>query len=193
VNYLAHLYLADHTRTSLAGSLMGDVVRGVLDGRYPPEIEQGIRLHRSVDSYTDAHPVVRAAKARLRPPYRRYAGILLDVFFDHCLATDWQSHHPQTLEAFVTDCHRTLAREALRLSNPGFILRLAYMRSRNLLLSYRELEGVEHALQGLSTRLSRENPLATGLESLRPVADSLRDDFRLFFPDLIHHTRQVTG
>jgi acyl carrier protein phosphodiesterase len=191
VNLLAHLYLADRTRTSLAGSLMGDVVRGVLEGRYPPEVEHGIRLHRRVDSFTDAHPVVRAAKTRLQPPYRRYAGILLDVYFDHCLALHWHQHHPQSLEEFVTDSHQKLMREGLKLAHPGFVLRLTYMRSRNLLLSYRELSGVERALQGLSTRLSRENPLATGLQALQPQYSALQNDFRVFFPELVRFAEEV--
>ena len=185
MNYLAHLYLADHTGTSLAGSLMGDVVRGPLEGRYPPGIEHGIRLHRHVDSFTDAHPVVRAAKARLQPPYRRYAGILLDVYFDHCLARLWDQYHPQPLEKFARAAYRKLMREGLGLGHPGFLLRLSYLRSRNLLLSYRELSGIEHALQGLSTRLSRANPLASGLVALNPHYTALENDFRVFFPELV--------
>lgn len=193
MNYLAHLYLADRTGTSFAGSLMGDVVRGPLEGRLPPTIEQGIRLHRRVDSYTDSHPAVRTAKARLKPPYRRYAGILLDVFFDHCLARHWPQFHAEPLERFVGRAHRTLLREGLELAHPGFVLRLSYMRSRKLLLSYRDLDGVEHALQGLSTRLSRRNPLATGLDALRPEYAALEDDFQLFFPDLVGYAEEVSA
>lgn len=192
MNLLAHLYLADRTRTSLAGSLMGDVVRGVLQGRYPAEVEDGIRLHRRVDSFTDAHPIVRAAKARLQPPYRRYAGILLDVYFDHCLALEWCQYHSLPLEEFVADSHQILMREGLKLAHPGFVLRLTYMRSRNLLLSYRELSGIERALQGLSTRLSRENPLATGLDVLHPQASLLQNDFRNFFPELVRFAEETT-
>ncbi len=187
VNYLAHLYLADRTGTSLAGNLMGDVVRGVLEGQYSPEIEAGIRLHRQIDSYTDAHPIVRAAKSRFQPPYRRYAGILLDVYFDHCLSVGWQHYHPLPLEAFVEQAQSRLEKEALELQHPGFTLRLSYMRSRRLLLSYRELSGVEHALQGLSTRLKRDNPLATGLNALNPMRALLNEDFKQFYPELIRH------
>jgi acyl carrier protein phosphodiesterase len=193
VNYLAHLYLADHTGTSLAGSLMGDVVRGPLEGRYPLAIEQGIRLHRRVDSFTDSHPVVRAARTRLQSPYRRYAGILLDVFFDHCLALQWEQFHAEPLEQFVGRAHRVLLREGLRLAHPGFVLRLSYMRSRNLLLSYRGLDGVERALQGLSARLSRENPLASGLDVLQPQYSTLENDFRLFFPELVRFAEAEIG
>jgi acyl carrier protein phosphodiesterase len=193
MNYLAHLYLADRTGTSLAGSLMGDIVRGPLQGRYPAVIEQGIRLHRSVDSYTDAHPAVRAAKARLQPPYRRYAGILLDVFFDHCLARQWPRFHAESLEQFVGRVQGALLREGLGLAHPGFVMRLGYMRSRNLLLSYRNLDGIERALQGLSTRLSRENPLASGLEALQPHYATLENDFGIFFPDLVDYAEGIAG
>jgi acyl carrier protein phosphodiesterase len=190
VNYLAHLYLADRTGTSLAGSLMGDVVRGPLEGRYPPAIERGIHLHRRVDSFTDSHPVVRAAKTRLQPPYRRYAGILLDVFFDHCLARQWDQYHAQSLEEFVRQAHGTLLREGLGLAHPGFVLRLSYLRSRKLLLSYREPAGIERALRSLSTRLSRANPLASGLEALSPQAVALENDFQAFFPELIRFAQE---
>jgi acyl carrier protein phosphodiesterase len=193
MNYLAHLYLADRTGTSFAGSLMGDVVRGPLEGRYPPAIEQGIRLHRRVDSFTDAHPVVRAAKARLQPPYRRYAGILLDVYFDHCLARQWPRHHARPLEDFAQTAYRRLLREGLRLAHPGFLLRLSYLRSRNLLLSYREPAGVEQALQGLSTRLSRANPLASGLQALTPLHEELEQDFAGFFPELVRFAETASA
>jgi acyl carrier protein phosphodiesterase len=193
VNHLAHLYLADRTGTSFAGSLMGDVVRGPLEGRYPPAIEQGIRLQRRVDSFTDAHPVVRAAKARLQPPYRRYAGILLDVYFDHCLALQWPRYHPRPLEDFAQAAYRRLQREGLRLAHPGFLLRLSYLRSRNLLLSYREPAGIEQALAGLSGRLSRANPLATGLQALAPLHDELAQDFARFFPELVRFAQEASA
>lgn len=193
VNYLAHLYLADLTGTSLAGSLLGDIVRGPLRGYFPAAVERGIRLHRQIDSFTDAHAVVRSAKARFHSPYRRYAGILLDVFFDHCLIADWPKLHELPLEQFVGHVHKRLLRESLQLAHPSLVLRLSYMRSSNLLLSYRELAGVENAYRGLSTRLSRQNPLADGLDVVRPLYHELQSDFRAFFPDLVQFAEQATS
>jgi len=191
MNYLAHLYLADCTGTSLAGSLLGDVVRGPLQGRFSAELERGIHLHRRIDSFTDRHPRVLAAKARLQAPYRRYAGILLDVYFDHCLAQSWDRWHRQSLEDFASEAYRQLLRESLTLAHPGFSLRLAYMRSRNLLLSYRNQAGIERALEGLAGRLSRANPLATGLDALLPHEAELHADFQAFFPELLNFARQT--
>lgn len=51
MNYLAHLYLAPDDDESLLGNLMGDFVKGPLDGRFSPGIAAGIRLHRHIDSF----------------------------------------------------------------------------------------------------------------------------------------------
>ncbi|MFD2980371.1 ACP phosphodiesterase, partial [Klebsiella pneumoniae] len=79
----------------LLGSLYGDFVKGSLEGRFAPALEAAIRLHRQIDSYTDRHPVVLAALARFPRERRRFAGIVLDVFFDHCLARHWGNYADQ--------------------------------------------------------------------------------------------------
>ena len=62
MNYLAHLHIAASTNTNFSGNFLGDFVKGNPDGLFPREIVQGIRLHRYVDSFTDKHPQVLAAK-----------------------------------------------------------------------------------------------------------------------------------
>ncbi|MDN5863131.1 MAG: ACP phosphodiesterase, partial [Salinisphaera sp.] len=104
MNYLAHLYLAQRTGTSAAGALLGDFVRGRLAGGLPADVETGIRLHRRVDTYTDSHPEVVAARRSFDPPLRRYAGILIDLYFDHILACRWPQWHPDPLPEFAADC-----------------------------------------------------------------------------------------
>lgn len=86
MNYLAHLFLADDTPESLLGNLLGDFMKGVVKEQFSNSIQQGIELHRKIDSYTDSHPVVRNAKHLISLERRRYAGVLLDVFYDHFLA-----------------------------------------------------------------------------------------------------------
>jgi acyl carrier protein phosphodiesterase len=191
VNYLAHAYLADLTRTSLAGSFFGDFVRGPLDGRLPADIEQAVRLHRRIDSFTDSHPRVLALKQRTAPPYRRYAGILLDVFFDHFLARHWSDCHHQTLDAFARNFYSDLD-DRLHLLGDGLRDHLVYMRKYNLLGSYREIGGIEHALAGLSTRLSRQNPLAQGGCLLRSRYLELETAFHGLLPDLVRFARSAS-
>src|SRR3954464_15580437 len=86
MNYLAHLYLSAPTEDAWLGSLLGDFVKGPLDGRYSQHITSAIALHRKIDTFTDAHPVVLRSKSRISAARRRYAGIMIDMFYDHFLA-----------------------------------------------------------------------------------------------------------
>ena len=101
MNYLAHLHLGGQRPEELLGSLYGDFVKGRLQGQYSPAIESAIQLHRSIDVFTDAHPLVDQSLSRFTQTRRRYAGIVLDVFFDHCLARDWARYADQPLERFI--------------------------------------------------------------------------------------------
>ena len=97
MNYLAHLYLSDPSEDAWLGSLLGDFVKGPLDDRYSEEVTRAIVLHRKIDSYTDAHPVVLNSKSRVSTQRRRYAGIMVDMFYDHFLAKHWREFHAEPL------------------------------------------------------------------------------------------------
>src|SRR5215813_13839544 len=100
MNLLAHALLASPDAELMLGSLIGDFVRGRVDPALPPKVRAGIALHRAVDAYTDAHADVAAARALFEPPFRRYAGILIDVWFDHLLARQWARYGEDELDAF---------------------------------------------------------------------------------------------
>ncbi len=92
MNYLAHFFLAENTPESLLGNLLGDFVKGSAVNLYPQEIIKGIYLHRKVDSYTDSHAIVRSSKSLVCSQRRRFAGVLIDVFYDHFLAKNWREY-----------------------------------------------------------------------------------------------------
>ena len=108
MNYLAHLYLAEDSDESLLGNLLGDFVKGRLEEQYSPEIIKGIKTHRKVDAYTDFNQNFLACKKLLRPDRRRFAGIIVDMSFDHFLAKNWADY---------SDIH---ARPSRVSSNPDF-------------------------------------------------------------------------
>src|SRR5699024_7195222 len=101
MNLLAHLYLADMTGTSMAGQILGDRIKGRLDGRFAPDVERGIRLHRAIDGFTDRHAVTSDLRRRFAPPLRRYGGILVDIGFDYCLARGWACYSDTALPRFA--------------------------------------------------------------------------------------------
>ena len=109
MNYLAHIYLSGSNPQLQVGGLLGDFVKGPLRGDFPATVEAGIRLHRGLDSFTDAHPVFREQLSALPQPWRRYGGILLDVYFDHLLAHHWGDFHSQPLDDFCRQFYANLA------------------------------------------------------------------------------------
>ncbi|MGE8096910.1 ACP phosphodiesterase [Pseudomonas fluorescens] len=182
MNYLAHLHLGGQRPGQLLGSLYGDFVKGQLQGQFNPEIEAAIQLHRSIDVFTDRHPLVDLALSRFTLTRRRYAGIVLDVFFDHCLARDWRLYADLPLEQFTSDVYRVLAAEP---QLPGRLAQIApHMEANDWLGSYREFAVLDQVLRGISRRLSRPEELAAAMEELQRLYEPLSDDFRLFYPEL---------
>jgi acyl carrier protein phosphodiesterase len=190
MNYLAHFHLAGEDPELLAGGLLGDFLRGPVPEDLSPGLRLGVLLHRRIDAFTDAHPVTARSRGRFQPPFRRYAGILVDLFYDHCLARDWSAHAPAPLAEFARAVYARLhARQA---EWPPLMQRgIAYMIANDLLCSYGELEGVGRALRGISGRLRRANPLADALPELECHAEGLAEDFAAFFPDVVAHAARV--
>ncbi|RON12833.1 acyl carrier protein phosphodiesterase [Pseudomonas frederiksbergensis] len=182
MNYLAHLHLGGQRPGQMLGSLYGDFVKGRLQGQFDPEIEAAIQLHRSIDVFTDRHPLVDIALSRFSITRRRYAGIVLDVFFDHCLARDWELYADRPLAQFTSDVYRVLSAE------PQLPERLAmiapHMVANDWLGSYREFAVLEQVLRGISRRLTRPEELAGAMQELRRLYEPLSEDFRLFYPEL---------
>lgn len=189
MNYLAHLHLGGPAPHQLLGSLYGDFVKGPLDGRWPQGIEAGIRLHRRIDLFTDTHPLVRDARALFPGARRRVSGILLDLFFDHCLARDWADYAEVPLPAFTGQVYRVLADQA---ALPGALARIApRMAEQDWLGSYREFNTLAAVVGGMSRRLSRPELLAGGFDELAERYQPLSDHFRRFYPELQRFAAQA--
>ncbi len=182
MNYLAHLHLGGQRPEELLGSLYGDFVKGRLQGQYSPLIESAIQLHRSIDVFTDKHPLVDQSLSRFTQTRRRYAGIVLDVFFDHCLARDWAQYAQGPLERFTSGFYQVLV------AQPHLPSRLAaiapHMAAHDWLGSYRDFETLDRVFLGISRRLSRPEELAGAMRDLNALYQPLSEDFRAFYPQL---------
>lgn len=192
MNHLAHALLAGNDEGLRLGGLMGDFVRGAPDPALPPDVAAGIRLHRAIDVFTDSHPEVIAARALFDPPYRRYAGIMLDMWFDHCLARDFARWSELPLADFSAGVQALLRRRDALLPE-GLRRFRAYMETHDLPAGYAHREEVGRALQGISQRLQRPNPLDAALTVLVPLDRRLQAHFSGFFPDLHAHARAWIG
>lgn len=184
MNFLAHLYLSPPTPDAWLGSLLGDFVKGPLDASgYRGELQSAIRLHRAVDTFTDAHPVVKKAKSLVSPARRRYAGILVDIFFDHFLAARWTAWHDDPLRTFADGVYASLSRPSVPVPD-RFGRLVPHLVAQDWLTGYATLEGIALTLDRMSRRAPHAIALAGGHEELAARADDFGAAFEAFFPDL---------
>ena len=185
MNYLAHALLAGPDPEMVLGGLMGDFVKGRLGDEWPPTLRSGLLLHRRIDRFTDDHPGVAVSRARIPPPRRRFAGIIVDVCYDHFLARDFPRwSEGKALADFTGETYALLLAHRDRL--PGRLHHIApRMAAQDWLGSYARLEGLGATLDGISRRSPRVAPLAGALTDVRRVYARLEQDFEAFFPALL--------
>lgn len=186
MNYLAHAWLWPDDDQTLAGSLFGDFIHGPLPVEMPPRLALAIMTHRHIDRATDSFAPVVALREQMPPRFRRYAGIVLDMGFDHVLARDFAQWHPEPLEDFAERVYAAVAQHRAWIPEQRQ-LRIDYLLRHHLLERYVERDQVKRALAGIGTRLSRANPLAEA----GPLLDQLMPQLETVLPDLLRHLRTL--
>ena len=184
MNHLAHIVLSPPQPACMVGNLMGDFVRGRAVAEGSDELSRGVRLHRCIDRWTDDDPVFQRSRARLEPPFRRYAGILVDIYYDHFLARHWAHYGPGvSLTDYTAGAYATLAqwRSVMPPRMQGYVSRL---REHDGLAASHSLDGVAAQLAVLARRMRRPGPLAQGVAPLRELYEVLEQDFHAFYPGL---------
>jgi acyl carrier protein phosphodiesterase len=194
MNYLAHIYLAEESEESILGNVMGDFVKGSIGDDFHPEIEKGIRTHRKVDVFTDSHEIFKASKKLISPGRRRFAGVIIDMAFDHLLSKNWHAYSEADLGSFISKTYSLLERKKAMLPEK-FRLSLPRMIEEDWLGSYGTLEGTGIALDRISERLRRrfrrENTLKGAIEEVESNYSELEHNFNAFFPELISFVEEL--
>ncbi len=183
MNFLGHLYLSGSEPLVIVGNFMADAVKGRDLSRFPGGLEQGIRLHRAIDHFTDSHPLQRAGRERLRTHAGRYAGVVMDLFYDHLLASDWHRWHPDPLPDYARRMYALLHQHQALLPERTLGM-LPHMVQGDWLNSYAQIEGLGRALNGLAGRVP-EGHVMRGAEKVLLEHEALyRSEFERFLPEL---------
>ncbi len=184
MNFLAHLYLSGDNPAIQVGNFIGDFVKGKnISERFEADIVKGIDLHRGIDEFTDHHPVVLESKIRLRPKYRHYSSVLVDMYYDHILARNWNDYHDMLLADYADKMYDTLVSYKSILPEEVNHM-LPFMIRGNWLVNYREIEGIKQALTGMSRRTKFKSNMEQADVELRDHYDAFEKEFKIFFPDL---------
>ena len=189
MNYLAHVLLAGPTPAYRLGAMLGDFVKGPLPGALALPLADGVALHRSIDGFADEHPAFLASRARVSQARRRYGGIMVDMFYDHFLATHWAQLGDDTLPGFARATYELLQENSAQLP-PRLAQILPNMARNDWLTAYRNPEAIAGAINGMAThRLSQPNALGGGGDELTERYAQFEADFLDFWPDVLAHAQ----
>jgi acyl carrier protein phosphodiesterase len=184
MNFLAHLYFSDGTPESVLGSLLGDFVKGRPGPGYSPAVVRGIVKHRAIDSFTDGHRAVRRSERCISARRRRYAGILVDIFYDHFLCRHWQRFSDVPLADFIRSVYGAMRHYDGDLPH-AFDAVLDRIIRQDWLSRYQTREGLAATIDRVAQRINRANPLEGGIEELDRDPQRLNAHFLEFFPELV--------
>jgi acyl carrier protein phosphodiesterase len=183
MNFLAHAYLSGNDENIIVGNFIADHVKGKAVEQYSEQIKTGIKLHRRIDAFTDAHPVVRTSIARLKVDYGRFSGVIVDMFYDHFLAKYWNQYSEIPIRRFTSGIYRVMMKHFMILP-PKTRRILPFMMADDWLSGYSRLEGLNMALSGMSRRTNFYSGMEHAVGALKKDYESFRNEFSYFFTDL---------
>lgn len=184
MNFLAHIYLSGDNDLIKIGNFMADGIRGKQYENYPLEIQKGIILHRAIDTFTDAHPIFRQSTKRLHNNYHHYAGVIVDILYDHFLAKNWNKYSDEKLEDFVEQFYKSLHDNNNVLSERAIRI-MPILIEENWLVSYLTIDGIKHILTQMDRRTKNQSKMQFATQELLEFYTEFEDEFTQFFNELI--------
>lgn len=183
MNYLAHIFLSGEDTDLIIGNFIADAVKGKDHRKFPKRIEQGILLHRSIDSFTDHHPLVFQSSHRLFPYFRHYSAVIIDVLYDHFLADNWSDYSSKNLETYAKNFYQLIDsnEEQLPQRVKNFF---PYMKQYDWLVTYRELAGLEEILRQMTNRVVGDAKLNDSIPLIEKDYQQFQAEFKSFFEDI---------
>lgn len=187
MNYLAHSYLSFGFDDVLIGNYIADTVKGNHD-RFSENIRKGIRLHHLIDNFTDSNPIFRKSVRRIDNGFGLYANIIVDMFYDHFLASNWNRYSDMLLPRFAEKVYATLLSKYSIL--PSRMKRmLPHMHASNWLVYYGDANSFNHFFKGLAIRTKFAPHLAKAASEIHEHYEDLNNDFITFMDEMVVYVK----
>lgn len=188
MNYLAHSFLT-FTDEQIVGQFLEDFIPNRDRFSFSDKIQEGITLHREIDTFTDAHPELREAKKIFSPLVRLYAGAFVDVSMDYFLATSLPDevlkNHAEKVYQVLRKYEEFLPERLLRMVNG--------MEKDNWLYNYKEDWGIQYSMQNVLNKAKYLDKDLQVFEVFMNNKPKLQKHFDIFFPDLLEHAKMVNA
>lgn len=188
MNFLAHVYLSGNNSNLAIGNLIADKVRGKKVYDLPQEIKRGVYLHRYIDEFTDQHSRFKECVKELFPIYRHYSRVIVDMYFDHFLAKNWNHYHKIPLNEFSKNFYGKLKDSSIIFpdSIQKFIITLIRY---NWFGQYESISGLKIILGQMEKRTKFPSKLSDSTNNLKIKYSYFENHFFIFFDDLIDFTK----
>ncbi|MEM1322205.1 MAG: acyl carrier protein phosphodiesterase [Bacteroidota bacterium] len=188
MNFLAHLFLSGENEDLMIGNFIADFIRNKEVADYTPAVQKGIQLHRSIDSYTDQHPIVRQGTRRLQAHHHKYSPVVIDVLYDYLLAMNWSLYSDQSLKDFTQGIYAILNQ---RMDEMPFRLkkRLPNMIEHNWLMGYGTEAGLRLTFSKMDQRTAFPSNFSAAFDHLQQDYGAFEEEFNLFFPEVIVYVK----
>jgi acyl carrier protein phosphodiesterase len=183
MNFLSHLFLSGNAEHLIIGNFIADSVKGNAFNNYPAEIQKGILLHRKIDTFTDTHHIVELSKQRLREKYKKYASVIVDVYYDHYLAANWADYSQENLGQYTQKIYSLIEQNNHHLPQKSVLFN-NYMVKYDILVAYSRLQGIERVLKGMAYRTTFVSNMEYAINDLKEHYHLFENEFKLFFPEL---------
>ncbi|MCE3280160.1 MAG: acpH [Bacteroidetes bacterium] len=192
MNFLSHLFLSGNSEGLIIGNFIADSVKGSDYKNYPEEIQKGILLHRQIDTFTDKHPIVEESKIRLREKYHKYSSVIIDVYYDHFLASNWDQFSSVALNDYTKEIYSIIQNNQHFLPDKARQF-MHYMIQYNILEAYSRLEGIQRVLEGMAGRAKFESNMEHSIHDLREHYSLFENEFKKYFPELQQFVNEQIG
>ena len=193
MNYLAHIYLSGDNEIVTIGNFIADGIKGRSINDYSIHIQKGIKLHRSIDHFTDTHDIVKQSKKKLWKRYRHYNAVIVDIFYDHFLAKNWSNYHSTDLKEFTNNSY-SIFEKNISLFPAKMRHFFSHMVKHDWLYNYQFIEGIKTVMRGMAARTTHNSGMEHSTEELVKYYDEFAYEFESFFPLLEQfvHTKIVS-
>ena len=183
MNFLAHIYLSNDNDYIKIGNFIADSIRGKHYDHLPADIQKGIILHRAIDTFTDLHPVFRQSTKRLHERYHHYAGVIVDIFYDHFLAKNWSKYSNEDLGDFAENFYQIL-RDNTPFLNEKILGMMPYLIKQNWLFNYQFMDEIARTLRQMDQRTKNNSQMQFSIEELQEFYTDFENEFTVFFEEL---------
>jgi len=188
MNFLAHVYLSEDNFSLAVGNLIADRVKGKDLTNFSPMIQKGILLHRKIDTFTDHHPLFKECVSILFSIYRHYSRVIIDIYFDHFLASNWDKYNSKNLKVFSNEFY-----DALKIESENFPENIKNF-SRTLIFynwfdSYKTITDLELILTQMAQRTRFPSKLSASKKQLKGNYTYFHNHFSSFMEEVIDFTK----